>query len=126
MALVEALDEVSLSLVLAAAGGLAGPPLPREGHEPALMPGILEGRVVVFQHDLREHAVFAFPAGLRGKEGEEGSLSTHPVWLICLWAYFKAEEGLGAQGFLPGEMVPLLGRQRWEKGTSFAWSQIST
>ena len=70
LALVEALDEVSLSLVLAAAGGLAGPALPREGHEPALVPGVLERCVVVLQHDLCEHAVFALSAGLQGKEGE--------------------------------------------------------
>ena len=90
LARVEALDEVSLSLVLAAAGSLAGPTLPGEGHEPALVPGILEGRVVVLQHDLCEHAVFALSTGLRGggKEQEEASLSTQLSALLAFGAYF--------------------------------------
>lgn len=83
LALVEALDEVSFSLVLAAAGSLTGPALPREGHEPALVPGILEGRVIVLQHDLGEHAVFALPAGLPRGGRREGEFVC-PPWLACL------------------------------------------
>lgn len=35
--------------------------------------------------------------------------------LSALWAYFKAEEGLGPQGFPPGETAPLLERQSGRK-----------
>jgi hypothetical protein len=86
LALVEALDEVGLSLVLAAPGGLAWPALPSESHEPALVPGVLEGRVVVLQYDLGEHAVFALPARLRKKGAEEGNLSIHPGWVVSFGA----------------------------------------
>lgn len=86
LALVEALDEVGLSLVLAAPGGLARPALPGESHEPALMPGVLEGCVVVLQYDLGEYAVFALPARLWKKGAEEGNLSIHPGCLVGLWA----------------------------------------
>ena len=79
LALVEALDEVGLSLVLAAPGGLAWPALPSESHEPALVPGVL-------QYDLGEHAVFALPARLRKKGAEEGNLSIHPGWVVSFGA----------------------------------------
>lgn len=105
LALVEALDEVGLALVLAAAGGLAGPALPCEGHEPALMPGILEGRVVVLQHYLSEHAILALPAGLGEKGGEEGSLSTClsflALGLFCRTQH-RPMESVSAEE-LPGE-----------------------
>lgn len=53
-------------LVLPALGGLAGAALAREGHVPALVARVLEGRVVVLQHDLGEDAVFALAVGLDG------------------------------------------------------------
>lgn len=69
LAPVEAFDEMSLPLVLAAAGGAAGPAPAGEGHVPALVASVLEGRVVVLQHDLGEDAVLALPVGLREERG---------------------------------------------------------
>lgn len=57
MAAGQPLHEVRLPLVLAGARGLARPPLAGEGHVPALVLGVLQSRVVVLQHDLREDAV---------------------------------------------------------------------
>lgn len=124
LALVEALDEVSFSLVLAAAGGLTGPTLPCEGHEPALVPGILEGRVIVLQHDLGEHAVFALPAGLPGVGRREGEFVCPPSLASALWACVigprKEPQRLGAQECLRGEVGTLDGEAEVEGGTNFA------
>lgn len=46
-AVVEPLDEVDLSLVLPCPGSLDGPPFPGERHVPALVLGVLEGRVII-------------------------------------------------------------------------------
>ena len=46
-ALVKSLDEMDLSLVLPCPRGFDGPPFPGESYIPALILGILEGRVIV-------------------------------------------------------------------------------
>ena len=124
LALVEALDEVSFSLVLAAAGGLTGPALPCEGHEPALVPGILEGRVIVLQHNLGEHAVFALPPGLPGGRKERRGVCLPTLaGVSALWACVigpgREPQRLGAQECLPGEVGTLDGEAKVEGGTNF-------
>lgn len=66
VALGEPLHEMHLPLVLPGLGALARAALAGEGHVPALVLGVLQRRVVVLQHDLREHAVLAFAIALRG------------------------------------------------------------
>lgn len=61
---VEALDKVNFSLVLPGFGSLNGPTLPAEGHVPAFVFSILEGGVVVLQHNLCEDAVPSPAIGL--------------------------------------------------------------
>lgn len=72
----ETLHEVGLPLVLLGLGGLPWTAPPCESHVPALVLGVLERRVVVFQDNLGEDAVFAssFPLGERRKKKgvEEG------------------------------------------------------
>lgn len=65
VALGKPLHEMHLPLVLAGLGALAGAALAGEGHVPALVLGILQRRVVVLQHDLREDTVLAFAIALR-------------------------------------------------------------
>lgn len=60
------LHEVNLALVLPRLGALAGPALAGEGHVPAFVLGVLQGRVVVLQHDLREDTILALAVALRG------------------------------------------------------------
>lgn len=59
------LHEVDLALVLPRLGALAGPALAGEGHVPALVLGVLQGRVVVLQDDLRENTILAFAVALQ-------------------------------------------------------------
>lgn len=72
----ESLHEVGLPLVLLGLGGLPRPALTGESHEPALILGVLERRVVVLQNDLSKDAVFAssFPLGERQKGRGESEL----------------------------------------------------
>lgn len=58
-------------LVLLALGGLPWAALAREGHVPALVLGVLQRRVVVFQDDLGEDAVLApsFSLGRKQRRG---------------------------------------------------------
>lgn len=69
---------MGLPLVLLGLGGLPRSALPCESHVPALILGILERCVVVFENDLSENAVFAssFPL-VEGKQRKEerGGLS---------------------------------------------------
>ena len=67
---VEPLDEMDLSLVLPRPGRFDGPPFPGESHIPALILGILEGRVIVLQHYLCEDTVPAPAVGLREDTGK--------------------------------------------------------
>lgn len=64
---------MGLPLVLLGLGGLPWTALPCESHEPALVLGVLERCVVVFQNNLGEDAVFAssFPLGKEKKRGEK-------------------------------------------------------
>lgn len=71
VALGQALHEVGLSLVLLSLGGLPGVALACEGHVPALILGILESCVIVFQDNLGEDAVFASSFPLEGKNERE-------------------------------------------------------
>lgn len=59
------LHEVDLALVLPRLGALAGPTLAGEGHVPALVLGVLQGRVVILQNDLRENTILAFAVALQ-------------------------------------------------------------
>lgn len=63
---------MGLPLVLLGLGGLPWTALPCESHVPALVLGVLERCVVVFQNNLGEDAVFAssFPLGKEKKGGE--------------------------------------------------------
>lgn len=64
---------MGLPLVLLGLGGLPRTALACESHVPALVFGVLEGRVVVFQNDLCEDAVFAASFPLQNKkERKEG------------------------------------------------------
>lgn len=65
VALGKPLHEMHLALVLPGLGALARAALAGEGHVPALVLGVLQRRVVVLQHDLREHAVLALAIALR-------------------------------------------------------------
>ena len=75
MAAGQSLHEVDFALVLPGLGALAGSAFAREGHVPALVLGVLQGRVIVLQHDLREHAVLAFAVALQGG----GQTRCHPA-----------------------------------------------
>lgn len=70
------LHEVDLALVLPRLGALARPALAGEGHVPAFVLGVLQGRVVVLQHDLREDAILALAVALQvgGGEGADVAL----------------------------------------------------
>lgn len=59
------LHEVDLALMLPRLGALARSALASEGHVPALVLGVLQGRVVVLQHDLREDTILAFAVALQ-------------------------------------------------------------
>lgn len=61
---VQPLDEMDLPLVLSRPGGFDRPPLPGESHIPAVILGILQGRVIVLQDDLGENTVPAAALGL--------------------------------------------------------------
>lgn len=65
VALGKPLHEMHLTLVLPCLGALARAALAGEGHVPALVLGVLQRRVVVLQHDLREDTVLAFAVALR-------------------------------------------------------------
>ena len=56
---------MDFSLVLPCPGGFDGPPFPGESHIPALILGILEGRVIVLQYYLCEDTIPAPAVGLR-------------------------------------------------------------
>lgn len=62
---------MGFSLVLLGLRGLPGAALACEGHIPAFILGVLESRVIVFQDDLGEDAVFASSFPLRGKVKEK-------------------------------------------------------
>lgn len=64
----EPLDEVDLPLVLPCPGGFDGPPFPTERHIPAFILGILEGCIIVFQHNLGEDALAAPTAWLEKRK----------------------------------------------------------
>lgn len=70
------LDEMDLPLVLPGPGGFDGPPLPGKSHIPALILGILEGRVIVLQYDLCEDTIPAPAVGLRENTGKVSSVRT--------------------------------------------------
>lgn len=63
---------MGLPLVLLGLGGLPRTALACESHVPALVFSVLERRVVIFQNNLGEDAVFAssFPLGEKRAEGE--------------------------------------------------------
>lgn len=63
---------MGLPLVLLGLGGLPRAPLACESHVPALVLGVLERSVVVFQNNLREDAVFASSFPLRKEKKKEG------------------------------------------------------
>lgn len=63
---------MDLSLVLPRSRSFDGPPFPGESHIPALILGILEGRVIVLQHYLCKDTIPAPAVGLR-EEAEKVS-----------------------------------------------------
>lgn len=64
------LHEVGFPLVLLGLRGLPRAALAREGHVPALVLGVLQGCVIVFQDDLGEDAVLASSFSLGEKKAE--------------------------------------------------------
>ena len=58
---------MDLPLVLPRPGGFERPPFPGKSHIPAVILGILEGRVIVLQYDLCEDTIPAPAVGLREK-----------------------------------------------------------
>lgn len=60
------LHEMHLTLVLACPRAPAWPSAASEGHVPAVVPGVPQGCVVVFQDDLGEDAVAALSVFLQG------------------------------------------------------------
>lgn len=63
---------MGLPLVLLGLGGLPWTALARESHVPALVLGVLKRRVVVFQNNLCEDAVFAASFPLEKKREKKG------------------------------------------------------